>query len=73
MILSAHYLWSHVAWGSTCIGSVIWPQIPGYPQIRQIRIALLIQNEIFRLQISMDNIIFMEIFQRKYYTGNKEA
>jgi len=55
MVLTAHDLGSHIARSATGLAGVVGRQDPCYTEIGQAKIALVVKDEILRLDVSMDN------------------
>ena len=63
MILSAHNFRSHIPRCSTRIAIIIRLNCPSNAHIRNSQVSSLIKDDIFRLDIPMDNIIKMQKLQ----------
>lgn len=66
MILTRENFWSHVARRSTSFTAIIFLQNLRNAHICNSEVALLIQNQILWLNVPMDNILFMHVFQSEY-------
>jgi hypothetical protein len=55
MVLSAHHLGSHVSWGATGLTRVVGRQDPCHSEISQTKVAFVVKDEIFRLNVPMDD------------------
>ena len=71
MILSAQDLWGHVPWSSTGLIWVLLFIFASDSQISNPYIAVDVKHEVFRLYISVYNIVAMKILKSEHYTGCK--
>ena len=60
MVLSAHDLWGHVARCSARLARIVRTNYPRDAKIRQPQIALVVEDEVFRLDIPMDDHVGMD-------------
>ena len=72
MVLSTHYFWCHISWSSRCILSIFWSPNSSNSEISYPYISFHIYYQIFRFNVSMNNLFFMTILQSRYETGNKK-
>jgi len=73
MVLPAHDLGSHVARGAACLARVVRRQDPCHTEISQAQIAFVVKDEIFRLDVSMDNELCVHCLKCVDQAGDKEA
>ena len=66
VVLSTHHFWCHISWSSWCILSIFWSPNSSNSEICYPYITLHIYDQVFRLNISMNNLFFMAIFQSSY-------
>ena len=62
MILSTHYFWRHISWSSRCILGIFGSPYSCNTKISDSNITFHINNQIFRFDISMNNLFFMTVF-----------
>lgn len=72
MVLSTHYFRCHISWSSGCILCIFWSPYSCYTKIRYSDVTLHINYQIFRFNISMNNLLLMTVFKTSYETGYKE-
>lgn len=72
MILSAHNLRGHISRSSTGIIGVILPVLPRDTKISDSQISFRVQNKILRLDIPMNNFVFMHVFEPNDDISHKE-
>ena len=73
MRLLAHYLRSHVPWGSRGILGVIWVPYSSNTQVSDLQITIFVENQVFRFYVSMKNTFLMQIFERQQHTSNEKS
>lgn len=73
MRLLAHYLRSHVSWGSRGILRVIWVPYSSNTQVSDLQITIFVENQVFRFYVSMKNTFLMQIFERQQHTSNEKS
>ena len=66
MILTAHDLWSHVAWRSRRILSILRSPHPCNTEISDSQITIVIYDKILWFDISMNDILFVAVFETSY-------
>ena len=66
MILSTHHFWCHISWSSRGILSIFWSPYSCNSEIRYPYVTLHINDQVFRFNISMNNLLFMTIFKTSY-------
>lgn len=69
MIEPAHNLWRHISWRTWSILGIFGSPNSCYTKISYSNITIIIDNKIFWLNITMNNIFFMAIFK----TSNKAS
>ena len=72
MILSTHHFWSHVAWSPTGICGIIGLDETGNSKISGAKVAFIVKNEVLWLDVSMDDVVEMEIFETHQDAGDEE-
>ena len=70
MVLSAHNLRGHVTGSATGILGVFFSVQPCDSEISDFDDPILVQHEIFRLDIPVDDLVFMQILQPSQNAGN---
>ena len=73
MILPTHNFRSHVTWSTRCVLSILWPPYSSNTEISYSQISFGVYHKVFRLDISMDDLFLMTVFQSCHQTCNKEA
>ena len=61
MILPTHDFWCHITRSSTCIRTIFWSHYSSYSHVSYPNISLFIHNQIFWLDVTLNNILFVEI------------
>ena len=59
VVLSTNHFGCHVAWGSRSIGTVFNSEVPSDSQIGDSDVAVPVENEVFRLDVPVNDFIFM--------------
>ena len=72
MILSTHHFWCHISWCSGSILSIFWSPYSCNSEICYPDITLHINDQVFRFNISMNDLLLMAIFQSSNQTSHKE-
>ena len=72
VVLTAHNLGCHVAWCSRRVLWILWIPQASDAQVGDSEIAMLVKDQILRLDVSMKNCILMEVFKAKEHTRDKE-
>lgn len=72
MALSAHYLGRHVPRGATCVLPIVFPEFPRYSKIGYAEVALLLKHYIFRLNVPVEELVFVNMLQSHEETGCEE-
>lgn len=73
MVLSAHYLGSHVPWRSRSVLRILFSPISCDSEIRDPEVSLVIDDEVLRLDVSVNNLLFMAVFETGHKACNEEA
>ena len=73
MILPAHDLWRHIAWCATGLTSIIRGKDTGDSEISQAQVALIVENQVFGLDIPVNNQLRMDSFECMDKTCNEES
>ena len=73
VVLATHDFWGHVARRAGCILSVIFTPDTSNTKISDAHIAVDVDDEIFGLDIPVDNLLLMEILETRHQASNKEA
>lgn len=63
----------HISRSSTCILCVVWLDLPRNPQICDSQVATIIKHQVFWLEITMDNLAGMHVFEAEHDASQKEA
>mgnify|MGYP006083951385 FL=1 len=66
MILSTHNFWCHISWSSRCVLSIFWSPYSSNTKICYPNIAFHINDQVFRFNVSMNNLLFVTIFKTSY-------
>ena len=72
MILPAHDLRSHVARRARSVVGVVGGPNPGNAHVGDVHVALLVEQQVLRLDVSVDHAISMHIVQAHKYASHKE-
>lgn len=72
MVLTAHDLWSHIAWSSRRVLGVLRIPSSCNSQISYSQIAAFVKNEILGLDISVQNGVLVQIFQAKKHACDEK-
>lgn len=66
MILSAHYLWSHVTWCSRCVLRIFGSPYSCNTKICYSNVAIIINYQILRFNVSMNDLFLMAILKTSH-------
>jgi hypothetical protein len=72
VILTLYNLRRHIPGRATGILIVIRLRLPGHPQVRNPQIPLIIDDQILRLDVPMDDAIRMQVLQPDHNTASEE-
>ena len=72
MHLLAKHFWSHVAGRSTCIKRLFAEFCPSYSKICEPKVPNLIKYQIFRFDVSVENLLPVDVLHRDDDTGDQE-
>lgn len=72
MVFATHDFRSHIAWGPTCIVCVTLLKLTRNSKIGYSEIPLGIQHQVLRLDVSMYDLILVDILQTDEYIGHKK-
>ena len=72
VVLTAHDLGSHVTWSSRCVFRVLGVPESCNTEISDAQVAILVEDQIFRLNISVENCVLVEVLKAKEHAGDKE-
>ena len=72
MILSAHNLWSHIAWRARSILGIIFSPNSGYAKVCYPDISVAFDDQILGFDVSVYDIFLMNILEARHETGNKK-
>ena len=72
MVLTTEHLRSHVARSSTGISTVVGTVGPSNTKVSDMSKPFAIQDNILRLDITMNNSLVMEVFQTQKNANNQE-
>jgi hypothetical protein len=73
MVLSAHDLWGHVPGSPTRLLRVFGVPDPRYAEVGHLQIAFLVEHQVFRLDIPVDDAFIVDVFERVDDAGDEEA
>lgn len=73
MRLAAHDLRSHVARRARRIFLVLWVPNSCNTKISDLKIAILVEDEVFRLDVTMQNALLVEVLERKQHASYEES
>jgi len=59
VILSTHNFGGHVARRATCVFGVLWVPNPGDTQVGDPQVAVLVKDQVFRLNIPMEDTVLV--------------
>ena len=71
--LLAHDFGRHVAGSAGCILGVVWVPDSSDAQVCNFEVAIGVENQVFWLDISVEDTLLMKIFQRGKHTGDEES
>lgn len=72
MVLTAHNFWSHVTWRTGSVLRVLRPPNSSNTEISYSYVAIIVDHKILRLDISVDDLLLVAVFQTGYKTSNEE-
>lgn len=72
VVLPADDFWCHVAWGPRSVHGVRWSPFASYSEVSDVDVAPLVQNEVFWLDVSMQNFKRVNILQSLQNAGDEE-
>lgn len=72
VVLTAHDLGSHVAWSSRCVLRVLRVPESRDTQVSDAQVAILVEDQIFRLDVSVENRVLVEVLQAQQHARDKE-
>ena len=72
MVLTAHNFRSHVTWCTGSVLGILRSPDSCYTEISYSHVAIIVDNEVLWLNISMNNLFFVAVFQTSDKTGNEE-
>jgi len=73
MVLPAHDLGGHVPWRSRCVLRVLFSPISRDSEIRDPEVSLVVDDEVLRLDVSVNDLLFVAVFETGHKTCNEEA
>lgn len=73
VVLPAHYLRGHIARCSRCVLCIVFPPNSRNPKISYPQIAIALNHEILRFDISVQNVLCMHVFKSSNETRNKKS
>jgi hypothetical protein len=73
VVLSAHHFGSHVAWGSRGVLSILLSPVPGDSEISDSQVALIIDDQVLRLDVSVDNLFIVAVLETSHQACNEET
>jgi len=72
MLLSSYHLRGHISWSSRCVFLILRRINPCDSHISESEIALGVKNEILRFDITMNDVILVQILETQYDTAYKK-
>lgn len=72
MGLSAHHFWSHVAGCTTCVFAVVGIPDSRNSKISNAKVTILIEDKVFRLDITMEDAVSVKKLEAEDHTSNEE-
>ena len=72
MVDSTHYLWSHVTRRARCILRIFRTPQSGDSEVSYPEVAIMINDQILRLDVSVDDILLVACFQSRDEAGTEE-
>ena len=63
---------SHVAGSSTRFVGVVIPELPSHPKICDVNVAVFLKHNVFGFEVTMDDIVGMNILEGLNNAGNNE-
>ena len=72
MVLTTHDFRCHIAWRSRCVFRVLWVPQSCNTQISDSKVTIFVEDQIFRLDISMQYCILVKVFETEKHARNKE-
>ena len=63
MILFAEHLWSHVTGGTASLFGILFFEVASYSEVSDPQIAILVQDYVFGLYISVDNTALVDVVE----------
>ncbi len=72
MVLSAHDLWSHISRSAGGVLGIVWIPHTGDTEVGSAEIALLIEYEVLRFDVSMECAVSMEILKSQNDASDEE-
>lgn len=64
MVLATHDLGRHVAWGAGGFLGVVGAPDPGDAEVSEAQVASLVEDEVFRLNVSVQDAFLVDVLQR---------
>ena len=71
--LATHHLRRHIAWSARCVLLVFRIPHSSNAKVGDLEVPVLIEDQIFRFYITVQNALLMQILQRDDHAGDKEA
>ena len=71
--LAAHHLRRHIAWSARCVLLVFRIPHASDAEVGDLEVPVLIEDQIFRFDITVQNTLLMQILQRDDHACDKEA
>eukprot|EP00344_Euplotes_crassus_P010586 CAMPEP_0196996562 /NCGR_PEP_ID=MMETSP1380-20130617/2414_1 /TAXON_ID=5936 /ORGANISM="Euplotes crassus, Strain CT5" /LENGTH=121 /DNA_ID=CAMNT_0042412575 /DNA_START=933 /DNA_END=1298 /DNA_ORIENTATION=+ len=72
MVLAAHYFWSHITWSAASIFLIFGVPNSCYSKVSYPQISIVIKDDIFRLDVSVDNAVLVAVLKPKDDIGSEE-
>lgn len=72
VVLTKHNFRRHVARGATRVGVVSYPLHSRYSEVRDIGVPLVVEHDVLRLDVSVDDILRVNVLQSKHDVRNDE-
>ena len=73
VILSTHYLWGHVPRCSRSVLCVLWPPNSSNTEVSDSNVSIVINDQVFRLDISVNDLLIVAILKAGDQAGNEKT
>lgn len=72
VVLAAHHLWRHVARRSRSVLGVFRVPDPGNAEIGDSEVTRIIEDEVFRLDVAMQNAVLVQILKAEQHARHEK-